>query len=458
MKKRVLVVDDDAALREMLQSHLNRQGFAVTTVDNAERALTLAQEDSFDVVLTDLRLPQASGTELCHRLSQSRPDVPVVVITGFGSMDSAVEAIRAGAYDYVTKPLDLNSLDFAVRRAVEHRELRGKLRRLEEEAPPSDLGGLLGESKAIQEVRRLLERLGESSTTVMITGESGTGKEIAATTIHEVSRRPGRFIAINCAALPAPLLESELFGHVKGAFTDAKSDRTGLFVQANQGTLLLDEVGEMPPEMQAKLLRVLQEQEVRPVGGDRSIPFNTRIIAATNRNLEADVRAGRFREDLYFRLNVVELKLPPLRERGNDVLLLAQHFLRKETERGRKKVLGISEPVAQALLNYRWPGNVRELQNIIQRAVALARFDQLVLDDLPPKLTQPQPDRHDTRDRAKLLPLREMERKYLMEVLDAVEGNKALAARILGVDRRTLYRKLERYDVGLAEDGMEQGY
>jgi two-component system response regulator AtoC len=303
----------------------------------------------------------------------------------------------------------------------------------------------------MQTVRDIIERIGDSDATVLITGESGTGKEIVARTLHQRSRRnQASFVAVNCAALPEPLLESELFGHVRGAFTDARGPRAGLFVQAHGGSLFLDEIGELPPPLQAKLLRALQERTVRPVGGDSETPFDARIITASNRDLESAIEERGFREDLFFRINVVQLELPPLRSRGNDLLLLAQHFLARFAEKAGKPIRGLSPGVAEKLLSYTWPGNVRELQNVMERAVAFARYDEITTEDLPEKIRSYRQSHvmvETTKDPVEMVPLEEIERRYILRVLQAVGGSRSQAAKILGVDRKTLYRKLERYGV-----------
>ncbi len=338
----------------------------------------------------------------------------------------------------------------AINRALSHRELREEVERLTEEASRGRrVEGLLGESQAMKKVFDLIQRVANTDTSVLITGESGTGKELVARALHAGSaRREAPFIPINCAAVPANLLESELFGHAKGAFTDAKTDRQGLFLRADGGTVLLDEIGEMPAEMQPKLLRVIQERKLRPVGADREMEFDTRIISSTNRDLETEVEEGRFREDLYYRLNVVQIHAPPLRARGNDILLLAQHFLERVAERMDKPVRGVTSEAARKLLEYDWPGNVRQLENVIERAVTLTQFDKLTVEDLPDKITayEAPPQRLGSADPEHMLSLAELERRYVEQVLAATDGNKTQAAKVLGLDRRTLYRKLERWE------------
>ncbi|WNG20831.1 sigma-54-dependent transcriptional regulator [Cystobacter fuscus] len=447
-KGRVLVVEDEREMRALLEKGLGRRGFVPTARGSADEAFALLESEDFDTVLTDLRMPGMDGIALCERIALNRPDIPVVVVTAFGSLETAVAAIRAGAYDFVTKPVDLDALALVLERAVQHRALREEVRRLRRAlGEVSTEGGVVGESLALRRVYELIDRVADSDTSVLVTGESGTGKEVAARALHARGRRrAGPFVAINCAAMPEALLESELFGHVRGAFTDAKTSRPGLFVKANGGTLFLDEVGELPLTLQPKLLRALQERTVRPVGGETEVAFDARIVAATNRDLDLAVEEGRFREDLYYRLNVIGLELPPLRARGNDVLLLAQRFLEHFATRSGKRVVGLSPAVAQRLLAYSWPGNVRELQNCIERAVALTAYEQLTVEDLPDRIRDyraPNPQTQN-QDVSELVSLEEMERRYIQRVMETVGGSRTLASRILGVDRKTLYRKLGR--------------
>lgn len=450
MKASVLVIDDDQDMCELIQDALVRKGLDVQWRTSGADGLELVGTDEFDVVITDLNLQSMSGLDVCARIKENRPDLPVIVVTAFGDMQAAIAAIRSGAYDFINKPLELEALAHAVDRAAHHRRLGAEVKRLRDAAQPSQgVGRLVGQSPPMRRVYELITRLRDTDASVLLSGESGTGKELVARALHTESQRASHpFVAINCAAVPAHLLESELFGHVKGAFTDARNSREGLFEQADGGTILLDEVGEMPLEMQPKLLRVLQERRVRPVGGNREVPFDTRIIAATNRDLETEVEEGRFREDLYYRLNVVQIHIPPLRARGNDILLLAQHFVRQAGERTGKAVQGISSEAAKKLLEYDWPGNVRQLENWIERAVTLTRFDQIMVEDLPDKIRKYQSTRTDQAevDAEHMLTLEELERRYIERVLKAADGNKTQAAKILGLDRRTLYRKLERYE------------
>ena len=450
MSGRILIVDDEQSMCELLEAGLSKVGHCVAHTTRADEAKRHLQSHDVDVVVTDLKLAAESGLALCEWIVANRPTTPVIVITAFGNMQSAVAAMRVGAYDFINKPVEIETLRFSVERALKHRKLDDEVRRLRQAAGDSSRPHeLVGESRAMRQVYDLIERIGSNDPTVLVTGESGTGKELVARALHKRSdRRDKPFVAINCAAMPAALLESELFGHVKGAFTDARQSRDGLFVQANGGTLFLDEIGEMPLEMQPKLLRTLQENLVRPVGADRELPFDSRIIAATNRDLESDVEDGRFREDLFYRVNVLQICLPPLRSRGNDVLLLAQHFLNQAAERLQKDVKGLSNAVAQKMRDYEWPGNVRELQNCIERAVTLTRFEQLMPEDLPPKIRDYQSESLVIAgdDPQEFIALEELERRYIRRVLKAAAGNKTQAAKVLGLDRRTLYRKLERHD------------
>ncbi|HJK90772.1 MAG TPA: sigma-54 dependent transcriptional regulator [Polyangiaceae bacterium LLY-WYZ-15_(1-7)] len=446
----ILVVDDEAEIRDLAEAALKKDGHTVkTATTQAEAERFVRNLGQLDVVLTDLRIGEDDGLEVCQSVLDIRPDVPVIVMTGYTSMDAAIGALRAGAWDFLPKPLELEPLRAAIRRATQHRALSQEVKRLRREVDgPVAEFDMVGRSPSMRRVFDLIERVGDSDATVLVTGESGTGKELVARALHRQSGREGRFVAVNCAAMPANLLESELFGHVRGAFTDAKRSREGLFIEADGGTLFLDEIGEMAPEMQAKLLRALQERKVRPVGSSQERAFDTRIIAATNRDLEDDVAEDRFREDLFYRINVVNVHLPPLRARGHDILRLAQRFVEDNAERMGRDVKGLSEPAAERLLAYDWPGNVRELENCIERAVTLARFEQITTDDLPERVRTHESSRLlvDTQDPSELPTLETLERRFVRKVLQVVGGNKTQAAKVLGIDRRTLYRKLARWE------------
>jgi len=446
----VLVVEDDEALRGLLAEALPQVGFTVLVAAGLDRAREILASSSVDVVLTDIHLDGESGMDLCVEIRRSHPFIPTVVMTAFGSLDLAVEALRAGAWDFLTKPLDLQLARLALNRALDHRALRLEVRRLRRRARSTTAyDDLVGESEPMRRMFQMIDRVSTTASSVLITGESGTGKELVARALHRTGpRRDGPFVAVNCAAVPETLLESELFGHVRGAFTDARADRAGLFVQANRGTIFLDEIGDMPLGLQAKLLRVLQERVVRPVGSDRDVPIAVRVVAATHQDLEGAVDAGRFRGDLLYRLDVIRLEIPPLRERGTDVLLLAQKFVQHFAQQLGQDVRDLGPEVAAKLLDYDWPGNVRELQNCIERAVVLAEFDALTVNDLPRKVREAKPSTTVLAaldDPAAMLPLAEVEKRYILQVLAAVGGRRAQAAELLRIDRKTLYRKLDRW-------------
>ena len=445
---RILVIDDDQALCELLEEDLSRRGNTVWKALKVSAARELLHHQEVDVVLTDLNMPGVNGIDFCAELHDNRPDLPVVIMTAFGSLETAIAALRAGAYDFVTKPVDLDLLSISLERALQHRHLQEKVKLLKDQVrrqQPDD--ELLGESPALQNIKQQIRRIADLDTSVLISGESGTGKELVARALHQQSHRnEGPFVAVNCAALPESLLESELFGHVRGAFTDARENRKGLFVEASGGTLLLDEIAEMPLSLQPKLLRVLEDHRVRPLGGSSEIACDVRVLTATHRNLADAVAAGKFRSDLFYRLNVIQLELPPLRDRGNDILLLALKFIRQLGQRFGKSVIGLAQPAAACLLAYDWPGNVRELRNVIERALALTHHDQLTVEDLPEHIRHPgagAPLPASLVTAGNILPLEEMERRYIHQVLDQLSGNRTLAARLLGVDRKTLYRKLK---------------
>jgi DNA-binding NtrC family response regulator len=449
MSGRILIVDDEQSMCEMLEADLRRRGFAVVWHTSASTAFTDLQSEDYDVVLADLNMPGMSGIELCERIVANRADVPVVVMTAFGSMESAIAAIRAGAYDFIAKPFELDALVLILERAVRHRALQEKVNRLSEAVKQSQrFDELIGDSPPMRELFAQLTRIADTESAVLITGESGTGKELVAHALHNRSRRAaGPFVAINCSALPETLLESELFGYKRGAFTDAKSDRKGLLLQANGGTFFLDEIGEMPLALQPKLLRALEERRVRPLGGDAEQSFEARIIAASNRDLPAAVDEGRFREDLFYRLNVITVEVPPLRARGADILLLAENFIRHFAARSGKRVIGLSNQAAEKLLGYIWPGNVRELRNAVEHAVALTPYEKLTVEDLP-KNIRAYHSSHvllGSDNPTELVSLEEVERRYILHVLKSVGGNQTHAARILGLNRKTLYRKLQQY-------------
>jgi len=463
LTERVLLVDDDQEHCEALGTTLRGLGYGVRFTTSPQQALDWVVTDTFSVILTDLAMGGMDGIELCSRILGARPDVPVIVVTGNASMDAAILAMRAGAYDFLTKPIDTKLLALNVARAVRHHGLQTEVKRLRESSVDRSSAGLLvGNSVAMARMNDLIARIGSSDASVLIEGETGTGKELVARALHGAgARRNGPFIALNCGAVPPNLLESELFGHVRGAFTGASSARVGLLVKASGGTLLLDEVGDMPLDMQTKLLRAVQERTVRPVGSSDEIPFDVRIIAATHRNLEAEVVAKRFREDLFYRLNVVRIRVPALREREGDVLVLATHFLDKFAAVAARGEMKLSRHVAAALLSYDWPGNVRELENCMERAVALARLSYVSMEDLPEQLLPRRAVRDAGDDvletAADILTLEEVDRRYILRAIALLDGNKSRAAELLGLDRRTLYRRLEKYEIDARAVSVRKG-
>jgi DNA-binding NtrC family response regulator len=400
-----------------------------------------------DVVVTDLRMPDLDGFDLLRDIKATEASPHVIMITAFGSIDTAIKAVKLGAYDYITKPFEIEALSLALEKAIAERGLRKELQRLRKELQrPYRMGNVVGKSPAMQEVFGLVQRLSGSAASVLITGESGTGKELIARAIHFNSPRAAKpFVAVNLAAIPETLIESELFGHKRGAFTDARADHSGLFVEADQGTIFLDEIGELPVPLQAKLLRALQEREVRALGATKPDKIDVRVVAATNRDLEQRMREGQFREDLFYRLNVIHIALPALRTRAEDIVALADHFLAEAKRRSARPLAGFSQAAVKAMLAYHWPGNVRELENAIEHAVALTEGPEIGADDLPSAVR----DRKSTDVLAgaiaRGLTLADLEKEYIERVLIAEGGNKTRAANRLGLDRKTLYRKLEEY-------------
>jgi len=443
----ILIVDDEEVTAELLCDALRDRDFDVDAVNSAAACLDRVRAGGVDLVVTDVQMPGMNGIELCSVLNERHPDVLSIVLTGVGDLETAIGALRAGAYDFLTKPVKSEFLAVAIRRALEHLALKRYVKRLTSNAQQhAPIPGIAGSSSALRETTMQIRQFADTDATVLIMGESGTGKELVARALHDLSpRRDEPFVAINCAAMPAPLLESELFGHVRGAFTDAKTSRSGLFVQAGRGTILLDEIGDMPLEMQVKLLRVLQERTVRPVGGDEEIPFDARVITATNRDLAFEVEEKRFREDLYHRINVVAISVPPLRERAGDVLELTRHVLARIAVRSKRPVVAVSPEAARKLIDYDWPGNVRELENSLERAVAVSNGGEITVRDLPAKIQQYECIRLElpTAVSAEMVTLDEMQRRYVRFVLNTVGGNKTHAARILGMDRRSVYRWIE---------------
>jgi DNA-binding NtrC family response regulator len=440
---RILVVDDDTVTCRLLAEVLSQDGATVVGETDARRALERAAESPIELAILDVQMPQMDGLTLLRGLRSRLPDLPVIIMTAFGSVDTAVTAIASGAVDYVSKPMNVEEIRATVRRALGRQAEAQALLPIAGE----EVDGIVGRSPAMVEVYKTIARVAPGRSTVLILGESGTGKELVARAIHQHSPRCKRpFVAVDCGALTETLLESELFGHIRGAFTGAVGDTPGLFAEAAGGTVFLDEIGDVSAALQAKLLRVLQEHQVRPVGGSEWRGVDVRVIAATNRDLALAVESGRFREDLYYRLKVVTLALPPLRERREDIPLLVEHLVRRAARECHKSVTGVSEAALSLLLAYHWPGNVRELAHVLERGVALAQQEVLTAEDLPLELRQPAVPRakatfddHPT--------LAELKRRYVRSVLEESGGNVSRAAAILGVDRRSLYRMLQRYGV-----------
>jgi DNA-binding NtrC family response regulator len=460
----VLVVEDDAAMRELLVEELGEASFRVEAASGGRGGVERVRQGGIDVVVSDLRMPDLDGFDLLRDIKAAESSPHVIVITAFGSIDTAIKAVKLGAYDYITKPFELEALVLAVDKALAERGLRREVARLRRElARPYGLENIIGRSAAMQEVFALVTRLGASNASVLVTGESGTGKELIARAIHHQSPRAKRpFVAVNLAAIPDTLIESELFGHKRGAFTDARADHPGLFLEADGGTIFLDEIGELPPALQAKMLRVLQEREIRPLGATRNEKVDVRVVAATNRDLEARMREGQFREDLFYRLNVIHIALPPLRARSEDVLPLAEHFLAQARRRAGmaddRRGRTLAPTAAKALLAYHWPGNVRELENVVERAIALCESETVGVDDLPAAVKERRSPDLLAGALARGLTLDQLEREYIERVLAAEGGNKTRAAQRLGLDRKTLYRKLEEYAAGgAAEPGEPAG-
>ncbi|HUI73507.1 MAG TPA: sigma-54 dependent transcriptional regulator [Candidatus Acidoferrum sp.] len=447
----LLVVDDEQTTRELCVAVAQQSGLKVATVATAEDALEVLEQSAIDIMLTDLKLPETSGLELLRKAHDLHPEVAVVVLTQYGTIDSAVEATRMGAMDYVTKPFRVEELRTRLERVMHAVELQQENRLLREQLRTRPgFGLMIGMSAKMERVYKMTEKVSQHEYPVLILGESGTGKELVAKSIHYSGPRKDRpFVPVDCSALVPTLIESELFGYVKGAFTGAMQAKQGLLESAHGGTLFLDEIGDMPVDLQAKLLRALQEREIKPVGSTDRRSIDVRIIAATNRDLENAIRSGSFRQDLYFRLNVVQIKLPPLRDRKSDIPLLVTAFLEKFSE-SRGPVRTISDDAMRRLVAYDWPGNVRELENAIERALALGSGPIVQVADLPSNLQYPTSERAPQKD--ELLPLEELERRAILRTLRETSGDKLAAARMLGIGKTTLYRKLKQYRVEQPEN------
>ncbi len=447
-KKAILVADDEASHRMMLKAHLKEEGLEVIEASNGQEAIDLVSRHFYDLILMDIRMPVMDGMEALTRIKKISPAVPVIMMTAYGSINSAVEALKSGADDYLTKPLDMDELLLKVKKSLRYRQLEEEnLLNRERLGMRFDFSNIIGKSPAMKELFETLTMVAPSDATVLLLGESGTGKEIVANALHQNSpRKDQAYIKVNCAALPETLLESELFGHEKGAFTGAMARKKGRFELADGGTLFLDEIGEMSPATQAKILRVIQEKEFEAVGGTKAIQVDVRIIAATHKDLETEVKEGRFREDLYYRLNVVPITIPPLRNRKEDIPLLAEHFLRISSQKNNRDIKSLEPRVLDDLVRYPWPGNVRELENIIERMVIMSRGDLILIQDLPRDL-KAQPDGEMEATRFLGSSLKEIEKEVITKTLEQTEGNRTKAAVILGVTRKTLQNKIKEYEI-----------
>ncbi len=447
-RAQILIIDDEEAIRDAMHQVLSREGYQIKEAREGKEGLELFQKETFHLVFLDLKLPGIKGMDILTQMKETSPETPVIIITGYSSIESAVEAMKKGAFDYMPKPFTPDELRVVTRKALESRRMLMENMYLRQELESKiEFELVIGKSPAMQQILDIVRRVSPTESTVLITGESGTGKELIAREIHRHSRRRNApFVVVDCGALVETLFESELFGHVKGSFTGAHETKHGRFEVADGGTIFFDEISNIGPNIQAKLLRVIQEREVTRIGSSRPIKVDVRILAATNENLAELVRKGRFREDLFYRLNVVPLHLPPLRQRKEDIPLLAEHFLQKYNRRSKKLIKGISPRAMKALIEYDWPGNIRELENTIERAVVLARGEVIDLDDL---LT------HGISAKVSFAPpwlsttntLAEVEKEYIKAVLQEQKGNKSAAAKILGIDRKTLWAKIKKYQI-----------
>jgi len=454
MKPAILVVDDDEVMRQTLSDVLKKRGYEVSTAETGGQTLSSIREQLFDLILLDIRLPDMDGLDVLRRIKETESDLMVIVMTAYSDVHTAVTAMKSGAYDYIDKPFELEELKILIQKALETQSLKNEIRRLRRQGKEKPEGiEIFGTSPLVKNVTELIEMISQTPrTSVLIQGESGTGKELAANAIHYRSKRAKKpLMKINCGAIPENLLETELFGYEKGAFTDAKGTKRGLFELANGGTVFLDEIAELKSYLQTKLLRVLESQNFMRVGGEREISVDVRIIAATNKDLSALVNTGQFRKDLYYRLKVMVIEMPPLRERREDILPLGSLFIAENNGELGKNVTGISEEAREYLLNYRWPGNVRELKNIIERAMILSNGNEILPDHLPIELRRSQKD--GVGDRAADvadLSLEAAEKKHIQNVLTMMDGNKSRASRMLGISRSTLREKLKKYSISPA--------
>ena len=453
MKFTILIIDDEENIRNGLAADFEMDGYNVKTAADGKSGLEFIAKGDIDLVITDLRMPGISGEDVLRKVTTETPGIPVIVLTGHGSIDAAVDAMRNGAYDFMTKPLNLDQLGLVVKRALKGRELSLQHQQLQQEL--NGIHGfdrMIGKSAEMQKVFTLVQKVAPSKASVLITGESGVGKELVADAIHNLSpRKDNSFVKVHCAALTESLLESELFGHEKGAYTGADTMVKGRFELAHGGTIFLDEIGEINQSVQVKLLRVLQEKTFERVGGSQTIEVDVRIVAATNRNLEEEVKAGRFREDLYYRLNIIHIQVPPLRERKDDIPLLISNFIDRFAKENGKTITGVDAKARSALYKYDWPGNIRQLPNCIESAVVICNGSEITLADLPPTISQADADAQIMVPMG--ITMDEAEKIIIQENLAALKGNKSKTAEVLGIGRKTLHRKLNEY--GLADDEME---
>lgn len=445
----ILAVDDDVNMLAILEKFLKRAGYTLDTTSDSVRAMSMVDDKNYDIVITDIQMPRATGMDLLRRVKELQKDTMVIMITAFGSVDSAVNAMKAGAYDYVSKPFNIDEILALLERATQQRRLQREVEFLRQEVERKySFSNIIGKSKAMQDIFALIQRLSHARSNVLITGRSGTGKELIAKALHYNSdRRAMPLVTVNCSAIPESLLESELFGHEKGAFTGAITSRRGLFETANGGTLFLDEIGDMPLGSQSKLLRVVETGEVRPVGSDDMKKVDVRVIAATHRDLKELLKHDQFREDLFYRLNVISIHVPDLKDRTEDISILVEHFMKKYGEQFGKPNIRITHEASACLIKYTWPGNVRELENIIERSIALSNGETVDVNDLPEHLFQMKSSDLIDDLATDNMPLTEVEKRYIVKILQRTNWHQSKAAQILGIDRKTLYRKIKEYNL-----------
>jgi len=450
VKPKILVVDDELSHRKMLEAVLSAEGYEIDQAEDGQAAIEQVVQRFYDLILMDIRMARTGGLEALKKIKQISPGIPVIIMTAYASVNTAIDALKSGAYDYLTKPLDIDELKILIEKALRFKQLEEENRFLKERLNNRfDFANIIGGSESMNQLLETVALVAPTDATVLITGESGTGKELIANAIHQNSLRRGKpLIKVNCAALPETLLESELFGHEKGAFTGALTQRKGRFQLAHSGSIFLDEITEMSTVIQAKILRVLQEQEFEPIGSSHTLKIDTRVMTATNKNIEEEISAGRFREDLYFRINVITLRVPPLRERRDDIALLADSFLKRFADKNRKPIKGFTPRAVDLMMRYEWPGNVRELENLVERAVIMARGEMLTPSEFPEVITRLDPE--SKKAEIELTPgrsLKEVEKEMIIRTLQETAGNRTHAANILGISRRTLQLKLKAYGI-----------